>query len=150
MTTNYAAICPVSSERVNEKVARVNALLSVLFILAFLITENIFFALFLMVDFYLRSINNAKYSLIAIASSKLLKMMDVEPGLINAGPKIFAARIGWLFLTITVISFLAGFKDFAFITASVLGVFCFLEAAFGFCLACKLYPFVYNHFYKES
>jgi hypothetical protein len=148
--TNYAAICPVSSERVNEKVARANALMSVLLILVFLISRNVFFAIFLMVDFYLRTINSAKYSLVAMASSKLLKMMDVEPGLINAGPKIFAARIGWLFLTISVVSFLAGFVDFALITASVLGIFCFLEAAFGFCLACKLYPFLYNHFYKES
>lgn len=148
--TNYAAICPVSTERVNEKVARANALLSVLIILAFLITQNVFFALFLMVDFYLRTINSAKYSLIARTSSKLLKMMDVEPGLINAGPKILAARIGWLFLTVSVISFLSGFKDFSMVTASLLGIFCFLEAAFGFCLACKLYPFLYNHFYKES
>lgn len=148
--TNYTAICPVSSERVNEKVARANALLSVMFILTFLITQSVFFALFLMVDFYLRTIFSARYSLLANISSRMLKILEFEPDYINAGPKIFAARIGWLISTITVISFLAGFEGIAVITASVLGLFCFLEAAFGFCLACKLYPFLYNYFYKES
>jgi hypothetical protein len=32
--------------------------------------------------------------------------------------------------------------------AGLLGLFSFLEAAFGFCVACEIYPFVYRLLYK--
>ena len=61
--------------------------------------------------------------------------------MINAGPKIFAARIG---LTLTVIAFLFALFNFnqaATITMAILGFFSFLEFSLGICVACKIYPY---------
>jgi hypothetical protein len=69
--------------------------------------------------------------------------------LIDKGPKVFAARIGIVFTAIIVISILANAPVLAIIFASVLALFAFLEAAFGFCVACVIYPYVFHLFNKE-
>ena len=140
---NYA-FCPVSPKVVNERVARVNATFTVLIIALFLLTSHIFLMGLLAVDFLLRGIDRPQFSPLAITAKGLVKSFDLRPQMINAGPKLFAARIGLVFSAAAIILFLSGFDLVAMITASVLGLFSFLEAAFGFCVACRIYPFVYN------
>ncbi len=49
------AICPISQKKVNESVARLNAVFTVLLISGFFFTQNIFFVAFLGIDFFLRT-----------------------------------------------------------------------------------------------
>jgi hypothetical protein len=72
----------------------------------------------------------------------------LEELLINAGPKIFAARIGLVFSVIILLATLIGLITTALVFATILGIFSFLEAAFGICVACKLYPYVYKVLYQ--
>ncbi|MHB9056300.1 MAG: DUF4395 domain-containing protein [Paludibacteraceae bacterium] len=143
------AICPISDKRINENVARGNAFLTVGFIIAYLLTVNPFFIIFLLLDFFLRSVELSKYSPLAFLSGKINYLLNLHPKIINAGPKIFAARIGVVFSSLILISFLAGWQTTALILSVAFGICAFLEAVFAFCIACEIYPFVYRLFYKS-
>jgi hypothetical protein len=146
----YYALCPVSEKKINERVARLNATFTVLLISVFLITYNIYFVVFLAFDFYLRTADLAKYSLVAIFSKKIARYLQVKELLINAGPKIFAARIGLILSGLIIILYILNAKIPALVIAGILGLFSLLEAAFGLCVACEIYPYVYRFLYSRN
>ncbi len=147
---NSNAICPISNQKIDENVARLNGAFVVLFLALFLVTQNILIVFALLIDFILRSVELSKYSPLANASKYIVNILNIKKQVINAGPKIFAARIGVVFnLAIVFTSYL----NFDILTISIVGIFAFcafLESAFGFCVACKLYPFVYKFTNKTS
>ena len=144
------AICPITDKRINEHVARGNATLTVLLLTFFILTSNLLLIFFLLIDFVLRGMELSRYSLIAIISSKIVKMLDIKPKIINAGPKLFAARIEVFFSVAILVSSLSGLEITAYILTGIFGVCAFLEAFFGYCVACKIYPFVYRAFNAAS
>jgi hypothetical protein len=96
----------------------------------------------------MRSGNLSRYSPIGFSSRNIIHLLSLEELLINAGPKIFAARIGLVFSVIILLATLIGLITTALVFATILGIFSFLEAAFGICVACKLYPYVYKVLYQ--
>jgi hypothetical protein len=144
---NYA-FCPVSPKVVNERVARLNGAFTTLIIILFILTSNIFLMAFLAVDFLLRAIDRGDFSPVAITSKGVAKTFSFQRQMINAGPKLFAARIGLLFSVVVIGLFFAGAFNAAAVVVSVLGLFSFLEAAFGLCVACKIYPLLYRLVYS--
>lgn len=142
------AICPISDKRINENIARGNAFLTVGFLIAYLLTVNPFLIVLLLFDFLLRAVELSKYSPLAFLSGKINYLLNLQPKIINAGPKIFAARIGVVFNMLILISSLAGWHTTALIFSIAFGVCAFLEAVFAFCIACEIYPYVYRFFYK--
>ena len=144
------ALCPISDKKINERVARINAVFTVLLLLTFLITQNILAILFLVVDFLLRSTGHSKVSLLAISSQNIVRWLSVKEYFINAGPKIFAARIGLVLSSLIIISFFLSFTALSFILAGILGLFSFLEGAFGICVACEIYPYLYKFLYANK
>ena len=148
MKTNL--ICPISNSRIDENIARINAVQTVILILLYLLTSNVLPILLLLVDFILRSAKQSSYSPISLLSQKVHKALKLKPKFVNAGPKLFACRLGVVFSFLVVSSTLFGFYEFAFVVASVFGLFSFLEAAFGFCVACRIYPFIYKFSLKLS
>lgn len=145
----YAA-CPISDRKINERVARLNGLFTVSLVILFIFTNQWFIPFFLTVDFLLRSGKLSKFSLMGLASRNILKLLSIEKLLINAGPKIFAARIGFVMSSAILIASIIGWNIVALSFAGILGLFSFLEAAFGFCVACEIYPYVYKLLYKEQ
>ena len=146
MMKNYA-FCPVSPKVVDERVARLNATFTTLLVILFLLTSNVFLMAFLLIDFLIRSIHRPGFSPVAITSKGIAKTLSLKPQMINAGPKLFAARIGLLFSIAIVLLFFIGGSTGIFIIGVMLGLFSFLEAAFGLCVACKIYPFLYRWLY---
>lgn len=142
------AVCPVSDKKVNERVARINGLFTV-FLLAFSgLTHSIFPVIFLAIDFFLRSFDFSKYSLVAVSSRGIVTYLGLNESMINAGPKIFAARIGLILSSLIITLFFFNAYLPALSIAGILGLFSFLEGAFGICVACEIYPFIYRFFYK--
>ena len=86
------AFCPISDKQINENITRVNALFTVLIIIVFSIKPNIFLALFLTVDFFIRAIDAGKYSPLGISSKNIIKLFSIKTQLINAGPKLFCSQ----------------------------------------------------------
>ena len=142
------ALCPVSDKRIDERVARINGIFTVLILTGSVLTESIFPLIFLAVDFLLRASDYSKFSLIGISSKNLVKYLGLNQNFINAGPKIFAARLGFVFTVLILIFIFLGAYSPALILAGVLGTFSFLEAAFGLCIACEIYPFIFRFLYK--
>ena len=144
------AFCPISDKQINERVARLNAAFTLLILIVFGITQNIFPIAFLMVDFLLRAIPYSKLSLIGISSRNIVRYLSVGENLINAGPKIFAARIGLLMSALIIITYILTFYVVSWVLAGILILFSFLEALFGICVACEIYPFIYRLLYKQN
>lgn len=144
------AICPISDKRINERVARVNAAFTVFLLVLFGLTGSVFLILFLTFDFFLRATSYSKYSLVGLTSRSIVRYLPFDIHLINAGPKIFAARIGLVLSSLIVLANLADIGWLALGIAGILGLFSFLEAAFGMCVACEIYPFVYKLFYDRN
>jgi hypothetical protein len=144
------ALCPISDKKINERIARVNAIITVFLLLTFIITNNIIAIVFLAIDFFLRASGFSKYSLIAIASKAIIRWLQIKDRFINAGPKIFAARIGLVLTGLTILSLLLSFSSLSFAIAGILGLFSFLEGVFGFCVACQIYPVLYKVLYTEN
>ncbi|MCF8380267.1 MAG: DUF4395 domain-containing protein [Bacteroidales bacterium] len=144
------AVCPISDNTINERVARLNAIFGVILLFGFVFTQNIFFVIFLSFDFLLRSTEYSKYSLIGVSSKNIMSYLDVKPKSINAGPKIFAARIGFVLTALVILSFLLSLNGVSLILVAILGVFSFLEGALGFCVACQIYPYLYKYLYGEE
>lgn len=142
--------CPVSERRIDEKVARVNAVITVLALVLFSITQNMVLIVLLTVDFFLRTSKWTRYSPVAFLSHKVVDFLDMPSKLINAGPKIFAARIGLILtVSIAILLFLNLYTIAITLTAMLL-VFSFLEGVFGVCVACKLYPHIYKIAYQKN
>jgi hypothetical protein len=142
------AICPISDKKINERVARINAIFTVLLLVVFTFTRQWFIPGFLAIDFLMRSGNLSRYSPIGFSSRNIIQLLSLEELLINAGPKIFAARIGFIFSLLILITILLNFFWLALGIACILGLFSFLEAVFGFCVACEIYPFFYRLLYQ--
>ncbi len=147
---NSNAFCPISTSRIDENVARSNAALTVLFLIIYFISGSILPVSILLIDFTLRGLELSKYSPFAIFSKFIVSIFKQEKQLVNAGPKLFAARIGILFSTSIVISELIGTTDFSFLLAFVFSICALLEFAFGFCVACKIYPYFYKLIYRDQ
>lgn len=146
----FTSLCPMSDKRVNKWIARVNAGLTLLLLMAFFYTQNMFIMLFLAIDFLLRGNDYAQYSPLALASKQILRVLPLKPQSINAGPKFFAARIGYYFSSLIFIFWAFQWSTTALVVTGIFAVFAFLEAAFGFCMACYVYPFVYKLTYKQE
>lgn len=144
----FAAICPVSDKKIDEKIARLVAAQTVVLLLIFAVTQHWLPILILLFDFSVRSAQRPAFSPLAIIASSIAKTIDAKPKLQNAGPKIFAARIGLFFSVLITASLVAGSLPAALVLAGIFGFCALLEAAFAYCVACKIYPFVHGLIYK--
>ena len=135
-------ICPVSTQMTNEKVSRMNALFTVLFVLAYVISGSSLYAMLLFIDFLLRNVNQGRLSPIIRMNKYMVGALSLEPRMINAGPKVFAARVGFVLSFLVMVLSITATHAAAMVPTGVLGLVSFLEMAFGYCVACKLYPFI--------
>ena len=134
--------CPISFEQINERVARVNGALTVLSMIVFLFTPFKVIALILGSDLFIRGFLKPSYSFYSLLSTNILQLLNIQPVMTNAGPKLFAAKIGFIFCCIISLFHIFGMPTVCFIFGAMLLFFAFLEAAFGFCVACRLYPYM--------
>jgi hypothetical protein len=147
---NNNAFCPISFRKIDENVARFNGLLTVLLLGVYVLTSSLIPVVFLLADFFVRGLEKPQYSPLAIVSKFILKSLKVKSQPINAGPKIFAARIGVIFAVLITGSELFGLHVLALVFTGIFGLCAFLEAAFSFCVACKIYPLFYKLVYQTD
>jgi len=145
-----AAFCPISTRKIDEHVARLNGAFTILFLALFTVTGNILPVVFLFVDFFLRSGNLSRFSPLAYVSKNIARALFSKPLLINAGPKIFAARIGFVFNLAILLLHFSGLNNSALVFTGIFATCAFLESALGYCVACQFYPFVYKLSYHSK
>ena len=135
-------ICPVSEERVDENRVRVTALGVVFTLGAYFVTGFPLFPALLVVDFYIRAFTKLKYSPLSFVAHHFVKVIGTQPVLIDKAPKVFAARIGFIFTSIITLGALLHLPLLAYISGSVLVLFAFLECGLNFCMGCWVYTVV--------
>jgi len=141
-------ICPVSNEKVNEQITRLNAIFCILLVIAAFAFNSVLFLIFVTADFYIRAFTSLKFSPISFASHWLTNTLRLGEKRIDKAPKIFAARMGFLMTLVVSILFLAGANTAAMIVGGILVFFAFLEFALAICVGCIIYTYLVLPFYK--
>ncbi|MCX6809902.1 MAG: DUF4395 domain-containing protein [Candidatus Berkelbacteria bacterium] len=106
------------------------------------------FPLFL--DFYVRGFMTPEYSLLSLFNAKLLKFLHIGGHRVFAPPKIFAAKVGFVFSFLAFIFYISGYDILAIIFIGLLAIFSFLDAFVDYCAACHLHSyFVQKKIFKS-
>lgn len=134
---------------VNLNKLRVTAFIVMLLGVTYLFSGTWMIPFALIIDFALRAFYKGKFSFINGISNIIIDFSGMETLPMNEMPKRFAAKIGLLFATVTLISDLTGFSRVAMVFAALLAVFAFLESVIGFCAGCHLYSFYAKLFSKK-
>ena len=140
--------CPISFKQVDENAARLNALLSAFFVVLFLVTSYKFIIVFLAIDFFIRGFIDPLYSFNTAISKSVLRLLNRKPVLIDGSPKIFAAKMGFVFSTMIFAFAVLDFQIASRIVGIALILFAGLEGFFSFCVGCKIYTFIEK--YKKT
>ncbi len=141
-------VCPISKDKVNEQVVRLNAIIGVLLVVAGFAFDSVFYMLFLMSDFFIRAFTPARFSPISFVSHWITNTMRLGDKQIDKAPKIFAARLGFLLLLVLNILFLTGAQAPAMIVGGIFVLFAMLEFALAICIGCIIYTYLVLPFYK--
>jgi hypothetical protein len=132
-------ICKKSEYEIDEKIARLNAAVTMLAALLFVSTWELWIVIAIGIDFFVRAFIHPVYSPIAIINSALLNILKVKSYNINAGPKIFAAKIGFVCCVLILILYLFEIDKLSILVSCVLGFFAGLEAFSGYCGGSRIY-----------
>lgn len=135
-------ICPVSTERINERVTRFNALFTIVLVVTGVYFHSAIILLLLAADFYIRAFTSLKTSPLSYISQNMVAVFKLDRKPIDKAPKIFAARLGFLMSLFIVIFSVAGLQSAALVIAGILTLFASLELLFGFCAGCYVYSYI--------
>lgn len=134
-------ICPISTERVNGKAVRLIGFEVALTTILYAFTGSVWFMAALLFDFIIRGFLDSRYSPLALVAKQLTTRLHLEPKMIDKAPKLFAARVGFIFsLTAVVLAFISPVASL--VVALILMVFALLESLADFCVGCLVYTYV--------
>ncbi len=142
-------VCPISDQRVNEQVTRLNAMFAIAVIVSAFVLNSVFLLAFLMADFFMRGFTGIKFSPISFASHYLSNAFSLPVKLIDKAPKVFAARLGFLMTIVIAGLFIFELQVASFIVAGMLIFFAGLEFVFAICAGCMIYNYLILPFYKK-
>jgi uncharacterized membrane protein len=142
--------CPIDASLANERVSRATALGSLLLLSIFYFTHSFWIIVCLMADFFLRAFGNRKISPLNALSAFILRKMKVPPQPVNAAPKTFAARIGFVFCFCIALCSAVNLYAFAALLTAMIAACTFLESVFGFCVGCKLHALLHSLAKKDA
>ena len=135
-------VCPISDTYIDENIARLNAFITFGLVLTFLFTPFKWIIFLIAGDFLLRRILQGKFSVISRISFLTTGALALKKVNINAGPKLFAANVGFALSILAALFYFTGIPYLSYALAGILAFFTLLESIFNICAACILYPFV--------
>lgn len=134
--------CPITPDLTDESAGRIAAFLSLGFLGVSVWQGWGWAVLALAADFLLRAAGRPAFSPVARSAGWLRHRAGLSEHRINAGPKRFAASVGFLFSLGIGLAFVTGLRSLGLTLAVILGTCAGLEAFFGFCLACRIHPWL--------
>jgi len=142
-------VCPISDQRINEQVTRLNALFTVGIIVLAFVLNSVLLLIFLMADFFIRAFTEIKFSPISFASHYLSNALNLPLKMIDKAPKIFAARMGFLMTALIAAFFVSDLNLASAVVSGILVFFATLEFLFTICAGCMIYAYLILPFYKK-
>lgn len=134
-------LCPVSPLRVNENVVRIVAALVILLVALYIYTGSPYFIFLLIIDFYIRAFTALPFSPLGWTAKRISAFGRLREIIIDKAPKIFAARVGFLF-TLAILLLFYIHPPSSIVVAFVLIGFAALEALFNICVGCLVYSYI--------
>ena len=141
--------CPVELRTADKNLIRANAIFAFVLVLIYILLKNPISIIVLVCDFALRVIFGIKYSPISQMFKYFLKKANIKPILIDAWPKVFAAKVGLILGILILVLHFAGLAITALVFAFMFLIAAGLEAFFDFCVACSIYPY-YNKIFDSK
>lgn len=142
-------ICPISTLRMNENTARVTGFMMATMIALYAFTRNISFILMILIDYFVRAFTTLKYSPGSWLASRVVQRLQLPEVKIEKAPKIFAARVGFLFAAASLGLFYINRKMSVIIGLVLMG-FALLESVFNFCVGCVVYTYIVLPIFKRK
>ena len=134
-------ICPISTQRINRHVVRLTGLMMATMIALYLLTGNITFIMVIVLDYFIRAFTNLPDSPFSWVAAQIADSFDWSPKQIDKAPKIFAARVGWLFAAATAVLYFI-YPPASPIVGTTLMAFALLESVLDFCVGCVVYTYI--------
>ena len=142
--TSQSALNAIGIRGVSKNAARLTAGFVAAIALGTALSGWTWVGFLLALDFLPRALGRPKFSPLGRLSGLILSSAKVPDKMVDAAPKVFAARLG-LGLTLVIgLLGLGGQFIVPQIMAGMLAVLAGLECGAGFCLACRIYPLVFR------
>ncbi|MBN2742535.1 MAG: DUF4395 domain-containing protein [Marinilabiliaceae bacterium] len=142
-------ICPVSFNRVPSHVPRVNAVFVVFLLLGWAWLQWHWILMLLLADFFLRGFAFGRWSPLVMLSKMLSQQVGLTSAMIDIAPKVFAARLGLVFVAFILLLSLNGAIYSSLTALFVMVVFALLEAILNFCVGCYVYHWMVRPFKNQ-
>lgn len=134
-------ICPISTQRISRHIVRLTGLMMASMIALYLLTGNIIFILAIVVDYSVRAFTTLPYSPFSWLAGQIVSWANWPAKQLDKAPKIFAARVGWLFALATAVLYFIN-PTASLIVGAALMTFALLESVLDFCVGCVVYTYV--------
>lgn len=132
--------CPISNRRTSKNAARMASFFNTVLLTLFFVFQEPLYLYVLTVDFAIKSLNPQKSPLSSI-SLFLIKIASIDPKFVDALPKQFALRLGFIVLFMASFLHIIGFTVSAKVFVAMFLTLTFLEFTIGFCIGCYMYGF---------
>ncbi|GJM42420.1 MAG: hypothetical protein DHS20C20_27020 [Ardenticatenaceae bacterium] len=134
-------ICPMSAQRISRHIVRLTGLMMATMIALFLLSGNIAFIGAIVIDYSFRALTTLPYSPFSWLAMQIVRQLDWPPSWIDKAPKIFAARVGWLFAVATAVLYFIA-PPASMVVGATLMAFALLESVFDLCVGCIVYTYI--------
>ncbi|MCK9472530.1 DUF4395 domain-containing protein [Sulfurimonas sp.] len=131
--------CPITYKIVDQNIIRIVASEVSALGIFFIIYPNFAILALLLYDFFVRMLGYEKVSPLYNLARVISKLFGVKKDKIDAGPKEFALKIGFLFALLSVAIFLLNQMFATVAVIAMLTACALLEALFNYCIGCKIY-----------
>ncbi|MDQ1245557.1 MAG: hypothetical protein QG565_1898 [Campylobacterota bacterium] len=131
--------CPVNFKKVDQNVVRVMAGLVSAVGAIFIISPQLSLLALLLYDFLVRSLDYKNASPLFHLAKHIANALGLKKEEIDAGPKEFALKMGFVFVLISFIMFILGEAVVATLVVGVLAICAFLELTLNYCIGCHIY-----------
>lgn len=140
--------CPISIHRIDSNLVRLIAFQVCILGLAYFLTNNIYFIVIILLDFSVRSLKIKKLSLFNLIGSSIISFFKIKPKMCDEAPKRFALNFGLIILTVIILTAYFQYQYMTIILVAALLICAFLEAAFDYCVGCKIHYFIQYAYYR--
>ncbi|MDM5272756.1 DUF4395 domain-containing protein [Sulfurovum sp. zt1-1] len=134
--------CPISIHRIDAHFVRFVAFEVLIIGLFLLMTEHLFFSFLLLFDFLIRTLKINKLSPFANIARFIIHRLDMQPKFCDEAPKRFSLYLGLAIVGFLTFFLIFGYTEIATILVIALLTCAFLEAAFDYCVGCKVYYYL--------
>lgn len=131
-------ICPISTSQIDRSVVRITGFLMAVMIALYAFTGSIYFVMAITIDYFVRAFTSLQHSPFSWSACQVARLFKLPEEQIDKAPKVFAARVGFLFALATVILYFIHPAS-SLIVSLLLMSFALLESVFDFCVGCVVY-----------